>query len=526
MPHSAHGRSIAIAPTARPIPARSIRGSRESLESLGNPHHPHHLRHASYLTWLTAASLAVATLWTNLTVTAGASDRPNIIVVLTDDQGYGDLSAHGNPILKTPNLDRLERESRHFRNFFVSPTCAPTRSALMTGRHEFFNGVTHTILERERMALQAVTLAETLQSSGYATGIFGKWHLGDEPDYQPERRGFDECWIHGGGGIGQTFPGSCGDAPNNRYMDPTLLHNGRFEKTEGYCTDVFFERAISWMDQRRTTSQPFFCWIATNAPHDPYIAKADDAALYDGLGLDEKLKHFYGMIHNIDHNLGVLLDEVDRWGLTQQTLVLFMNDNGSAIGAKTFNAGMRGGKGTAWLGGTRANSFWRWPGAIEPGPCDALTAHIDVFPTLVHVAKAPLSTAAQSQIAGRNLTELLFHPESPWADRWLFTHLGRWPKGTDPSEFKYAQAAIRNTRFTLVSVNGKSQPRWELFDVINDPAQSRDVLMDHPDVAREMAQEYEQWWDRLGPYLVNEQAVGPEENPFKTLYRQQFGESK
>ena len=168
-----------------------------------------------------------------------AEQKPNIIFILTDDQGYGDFSAHGNPILQTPHLDRLRGESVRFTDFHVSPTCAPTRSALLTGRHEFRNGVTHTIQERERLALDAVTLPQVLQRAGYQTGIFGKWHLGDEPAYQPGRRGFGEVFIHGAGGIGQSFPGSCGDAPGNTYFDPLILHNGRFEKTSVQYPRVF-----------------------------------------------------------------------------------------------------------------------------------------------------------------------------------------------------------------------------------------------------------------------------------------------
>jgi len=448
--------------------------------------------------------------------------QPNIIVVLTDDQGYGDVSAHGNPILKTPNLDRLERESRSFTNFYVSPTCSPTRSALMTGRHEFFNGVTHTIFERERLALDAVTVAEMLRGSGYATGIFGKWHLGDEERYQPDRRGFDEVFIHGAGGIGQTYPGSCGDAPGNSYFNPTILHNGTFEKTDGYCTDVFFRKAIEWMGQKRT-DKPFFCWIATNAPHDPYNARPEDAARYDGLGLDEKLKNFYGMIHNIDQNIGALLEQLDRWGIANETLVVFMNDNGSAIGGTKFDAGMRGSKGTPWLGGTRANSFWRWPSRIDPGPCDALTAHIDFFPTLATLADATLDDRAKSQIQGRDLSAILREPNANWQDRTLVTHLGRWPKGSSPSGFQYAQCAIRNTRYTLVSVQGDAIPHWELFDVLEDPGQKTNIASSYPDVVRELGQAYDRWWSSVQAYLVNEDAVGPDENPFKTLYRKQFG---
>src|SRR6185436_1409079 len=172
--------------------------------------------------------------------------------------GYGDLSCHGNPILKTPNIDRFYRESVRFTDFNVSPTCSPTRSALMTGRHEFRNGVTHTIFERERMTTNAVTIAQVLQRAGYVTGMFGKWHLGDEAEYQPGRRGFDEVFIHGAGGIGQTYPGSCGDAPSNSYFNPYVLHNGRFVKTSGYCTDVFFAQALKWMEEKGRAPDPFF----------------------------------------------------------------------------------------------------------------------------------------------------------------------------------------------------------------------------------------------------------------------------
>ena len=196
-------------------------------------------------------ALAVAAVSASRSSAADLPSQPNIILVLTDDQGYGDLSSHGNPVLKTPNIDRLHKESVRFHNFHVSPTCAPTRCALMTGRHEFKSGVTHTILERERMALSAKTLPEALQKAGYKTGIFGKWHLGDQDPYQPGQRGFDEVFIHGAGGIGQTYGGSCGDAPGNKYFDPAIRHNGKFVKTKGYCTDVFFDQAMTWIGEQK-----------------------------------------------------------------------------------------------------------------------------------------------------------------------------------------------------------------------------------------------------------------------------------
>ena len=207
--------------------------------------------------------------------------RPNIVLVMSDDQGYGDIAAHGNPVIKTPNLDRLHNESLRFTDFHVSPTCAPTRTALMTGRHEFRSGVTHTIFERERMSLKSTTIAQVLRSAGYKNGIFGKWHLGDAEPYQPNNRGFDETFIHGCGGIGQDYVGTCSDAPGNTYFDPVIRHNGRFERTKGYCTDVFFQQALSWIEDRKDdVSTPFFAYITPNAPHVPLICPEEYKRMY------------------------------------------------------------------------------------------------------------------------------------------------------------------------------------------------------------------------------------------------------
>ncbi len=253
-----------------------------------------------------------------------AGKKPNIIFILTDDQGYGDISAHGNPILKTPNLDRLHAEGVRFTDFHVSPTCSPTRSALLTGRHEFKNGVTHTIHERERLTPKAITLAQVLKSAGYMTGIFGKWHLGDEPDRWPSRRGFDEMFIHGSGGIGQSYPGSCGDAPDNKYFDPTILHNGKFEKTKGYCTDVFFGEATKWIEAVKGKDKPFYCTITPNAPHAPLDVRPEDEARYKDKVKQPNVAKFFGMIANIDDNVGRLLAKLEEWGLEKHTLVIFI----------------------------------------------------------------------------------------------------------------------------------------------------------------------------------------------------------
>ena len=465
------------------------------------------------LAWVAAHSVHAAPL---------AGSRPNVVFILTDDQGYGDLSCHGNPVLETPNIDRLHREGVRFTDFHVSPTCAPTRSALLTGRHEFKNGVTHTILERERLTLNATTLAQVLRAAGYTTGIFGKWHLGDEPKYRPDRRGFDEMFIHGAGGIGQTYAGSCGDAPGNTYFNPAILHNGRFVKTAGYCTDVFFAQATNWIAQVKGR-KPFLAWIAPNAPHAPLQVRPEDEARYAGKVKGTNVAKFFGMIANIDDNVGRLLAALRDWGLERDTLVIFMNDNGGTVGTGLFNAGMRGAKNSPWLGGTRAASLWRWPARIEPADVSALTAHVDVFPTLAELAGAKLSRRVKTQVEGRSLVPLLENPRAPWADRILITHCGRWPKGAPVDDWKFNSCSVRNTRWHLVSTNGGPHAQWQLFDVSTDLGEKRNVLDDHPGVARELAAAYNAWWASLPPLLVNENATGPKVNSFKELFWKQFG---
>ncbi len=472
---------------------------------------------------LASVLLALAGLFPGDAAAAIAGKRPNIIFILTDDQGYGDLSVHGNPILKTPHLDRLHGESVRFTDFHVSPTCAPTRSALLTGRHEFKNGITHTILERERLTLKATTIAQVLQSVGYTTGIFGKWHLGDEPEYRPDRRGFNETFIHGGGGIGQSFPGSCGDAPGNTYFDPAVLHNGKFVKTQGYCTDVFFGQATKWIETVKG-KQPFLAWIALNAPHAPLQVRPEDEARYAGTAADPNAAKFFGMIANIDDNVGRLLAKLDEWNLTGDTLVIFMNDNGTDGGMLAgYNAGMRGAKGTAWLGGTRASSLWRWSGTLRPADCGVLAAHLDFFPTLAEIVGAKLPIEVQRQVEGRSLVSLLENPGGSLPDRVQFTHLGRWPKGTDPNQWKFRMCSVRNTRWQLISPDGGAEPKWQLFDVQAEFGQTTDVAGQHPEVVKQLAAAYDAWWAEAQPLLVNEQVIGPKLNPFAELYWEQFG---
>ncbi len=467
---------------------------------------------------MTRRDFAKAAVGAPLLAGAAAARRPNIVFVLTDDQGYGDLACNGNPVIKTPNIDRIHHEGVRFTDFHASPTCAPTRAALMTGRHEFRSGVTHTINERERLSLKATTIAQVLKSAGYATGIFGKWHLGDAPAYQPEQRGFDEVFIHGCGGIGQKYPGTCADAPGNTYFNPAILHNGRFEKTDGFCTDVFFRQAMRWIDQRKGKA-PLFAYIATNAAHEPLSCPPEYEAMYKGLVPDEKTAKFFGMITNIDDNVGKLMASLKGWGMERDTLLVFMTDNGGTAGVKFFNAGMRGSKNTPYQGGTRVPAFFRWPGTFSPASVSGLAAHIDFFPTFAELAGAPLPAGVK--LDGRSLVPLLRNPRAAWPDRHLFTHIGRWPKGK-AAESKYAQCRVRNSRYSMVNMN-HGRDGWELYDLRADPGERTDIASRSRNVVSELNPAYDRWWDEVLPCLENEDAVPPEVPPYYELYRRQFG---
>jgi arylsulfatase len=372
--------------------------------------------------------------------------------------------------------------------------------------------VTHTLIERERLSLEAVTIAQVLQEAGYRTGIFGKWHLGDEEPYQPQYRGFDEVFIHGAGGIGQSYKCSCGDAPDNKYFDPVIRHNKTFVKTRGYCTDVFFTQALRWIESAK--DGPFFAYIATNAPHDPFICADEYSRPYREAGLDEAAAAYYGMITNIDENVGRLIRRIDDLGLGKKTLVIFMTDNGHSIG-RLYNAGMKGMKCTPHEGGTRVPAFFRMPGTIPAGKdVDRLAAHIDLFPTLVALCRGAVPEGIE--LDGRSLLPLLADPGAEWPDRRLFVHVGRWPKG-GVAEAKYTKCAVRTQRFRFVN-------NAELYDMANDPGSTVNVLDAHPEVVSDLRKAYDEWWDEVLPAMINEDAPLAAENPFKVLYLKQQAE--
>ena len=458
-----------------------------------------------------------------------AAEKPNIILVMTDDQGYGPVGRHGHPWIKTPNLDKLYDQSTRLTRFLVSPTCSPTRSALMTGRHPLKNGITHTILERERMALDATILPQVLKTAGYTSGIFGKWHLGDEEAYQPHKRGFGEVFIHGAGGIGQSYKCSCADVPGNKYFDPTIRHNGSFVKTKGYCTDLFFTAAMGWMKEAQKTKKPFFTYITTNAPHGPFIAPPSNTKRFTDLGFSAKTAGFYGMIENIDENIGRLMTKLAEWDLEKNTILIFMSDNGMTGGGSgrtgkplgkdkngkammMFNAGQKGLKGSADEGGVRVPFFIRWKGTLEAGrDISNVAAHIDLYPTLVELAGA---TIPEKQVEGRSFLPLLKDSKSSWPDRYLFTQKARWPTGSEPNNHQWKNFAVRSHQYRLVDK--------QLFDMLADPGQKNDIAAKHPEVVGKMRAAYDKFWGEARPLMVNETAPMSPTQPFRMDYQKQL----
>lgn len=424
---------------------------------------------------------------------------PNVVLVISDDQGYGDLSCHGNPRLKTPEIDRLFAESVRLTDYHVSPTCSPTRAALMTGHWTNRTGVWHTIMGRSLLRENEVTLGTMFQGAGYATGMFGKWHLGDNYPFRPEDRGFSEVMRHGGGGVGQTP-----DYWDNAYFDGSYWHNGKPTPVEGFCTDVFFDYAKDFIKQQKKAGRPFFAYIATNAPHGPMHAPEEFSKPYSDLGVH--LANFYGMIANIDQNVGQLRQFLDEEGLTENTIFIFTTDNGTSSGYKIFDAGMRGAKGSEFDGGHRVPFFLHWPagGFGEAKEIDQITAHVDIAPTLLELCQ--VSKPENIQFDGVSLVPLLNGEDANWPDRMLVTDSQRVK---DP--IKWKQSAVMTSRWRLI--NGQ-----KLFDMNVDPQQTRDIASGYPEVVERLRAFYDDWWEELEP-TFSQQAniyVGhPAENPVR-----------
>jgi arylsulfatase A-like enzyme len=413
---------------------------------------------------------------------AGPAARPNVVVIITDDQGYGDLGAHGNPDVRTTHLDRLSREGVSFSRFYVSPVCSPTRASLLTGRYNYRTGVVDTYLGRSLMHPDETTLAESLRAAGYRTGLFGKWHLGDNHPLRATDQGFEEALTLKGGGIGQPSDPPGGD----HYLHPTLYRNGRAEKTRGYVTDVLTEAAIEFIRRRR--GEPFFAYVAFNAPHTPLEAPEAELASYAARGLPDAVARVYAMVTNIDANVGRLLAVLDELGLVRDTIVVFLTDNGPA--GKRYDAGLRGAKGTLYEGGIRVPFLVRWPAGFAGGrTVDRVAAHIDVAPTLLEATGVRPPHAAA--LDGRSLLPLLRDGATGWPERTLFF---QWHRGDAPQRGR--AFAARSDRWKLVGPADPTKPgaRDELFDMGADPAETTDVSERHAPEAARLRAAYDAWF--------------------------------
>ncbi len=420
------------------------------------------------------------------TSTSQKTKRPNVIVVITDDQGYGDIAVHGNTLVKTPALDKFHDESVRLTDFHVGPTCAPSRSGLMTGRYANRVGVWHTIGGVSILRKDEVTMADVFKENGYETAMFGKWHLGDSYPSRPQDKGFKYTIAHGGGGVGQTP-----DYWNNDYFDDTYLKNGVPTKYEGYCTDVWFDEAIKYIEDKK--DKPFFAYISTNAPHLPYNVPEEYYNKYKDLDIPEFQKIFYGMITNVDENFAKLQKKLKDLKIADNTIVIFMTDNGTASGYKTvggklygFNGGMKGTKNSEYEGGHRVPFFISYPDKNIKGGKDVtdLTAHLDILPTLATLCDLELPER-QKKMDGSDISSLLLGDKETIGREYLITDSQRVQ-----SPVKWRKSTVMSNKLRLV--NGT-----ELYDISNDKGQENDIAMQFPKIVSKMRNHYEEWWSSV-----------------------------
>lgn len=394
-------------------------------------------------------------------------EHPNVLLIVTDDQGYGDLSSHGAPYLKTPVLDHLGAESVRFDRFYVSPVCAPTRASLLTGRNSLATGVRGVSRGEETMRSEEVTIAESLREAGYHTAIFGKWHNGENYPYTPNGQGFDEAF---GFNLGHW----------NNYFDSPLLHNGKPVTTKGFLPDVLTDRAIDFMKQPH--NRPFLCYVAYNTPHAPFQLPDQYFDPFKKMGLDDTLASVYGLCANLDHNIGRLLQTLDDEKLARDTIVIFLTDNGP--NTDRHNDNMRGRKGSLHEGGTRVPCFIRYPAmGTKPHLVKQIAAAIDIMPTVLDLCHVPLPTA--KPIDGKSLVPLLEGNTANWNDRMIFIEHGSIAHGK-------ALGAVRTQKYRLVR---ERKGDWQLFDMEADPSEKTNIAADHPGLVAKMRDAYMKWWE-------------------------------
>jgi len=406
-----------------------------------------------------------------------ADQQPNVIVVLTDDQGMGDLSFYGNPVVQTPHLDNLAREGVSFNQFHVTAMCSPTRAALLTGKDSLKNGTISTCQGLHSLRAEHPVIPEALSDSGYATGLFGKWHLGRNWPSRPEDRGFAETLTLYGFG-----PTGISSRWNNDYVDTWVVHNGEERPTKGFCTDAFFNEAMLWMREQHQAETPFFTYLSLNAPHFPFWAPEEWTEPYK----DTKNPEFFAMVKNIDDNMGRLDAFLKAEGLYENTLLLFLSDNGPVGGKSTYNAGMTGGKATPWEGGHRVPLFVRYPeGNITGGRVvEGLTDVVDLFPTLLELTGA--STPEEAELDGLSLVPAMLGKAEIPEDRFRVMHIQQ-------NELTPKNAAVMEGKWRLL---------WSdsLYDIEADLAQQDDIARGESETFVRLWKEYQQYFHGIKDY--------------------------
>jgi arylsulfatase A-like enzyme len=446
--------------------------------------------------------------------TCAAEQKPNVLIILTDDQGSAELGVTGNPVVRTPNIDRFAGQGAALMNFNVMPVCSPTRASLMTGRYYYRTGITDTYKGCSLMNPAETTVAEMFAAAGYRTGIFGKWHLGDNYPRRAMDKGFQESLVLNGGGLAQ--PGDPPDPVDERgaYFNATLRHNGTWIKTDGYVSDVITEAAMQFIETNR--SQPFFAYLPFNCPHSPHQVSADYSGHYrpnvfDPTNFPSKgnpmsaqynpkdLARVYGMIENIDDNVGRLLKKLDELQLATNTIVLLFSDNGCQH-HDGFNGGLRGWKGSPWEGGIHQFCFMRWPGQIKPGqPVDRLAASMDITPTLLELCG--VAKPERVKFDGRSIAPLLRGEKVAWPDR---TMIFQWHRGEAPE--RYRNMAVRSQDWKLVHAapgDGEGGKRslgkydFQLFDLAHDPFEQHNVAAEQPKRTADLKAAYDAWFNDI-----------------------------
>ncbi len=426
-----------------------------------------------------------------------AEPKPNVIIVLTDDQGYADLSCHGNPVLKTPAIDQLARESLSFENFHVAPVCTPTRGELMTGLDALHNKASMVPAGRNLMRRDIPTMPEIFQANGYATGLFGKWHLGDTYPHRPMDRGFEQSVWHKGWGLASEI-----EFDNDYYYTRYYVNDQSTEFSDRYCANLWFDSAFEWMAKQQASGKPFFAYVALNTPHGPLYPQEKDYALYQGASKNEAANKFFGMIHNVDENMARLEEWLNQHQAKENTIVVFMNDNGGTNGVPIYNAGMRGRKGDAYDGGHRAICLMRWPqGGWGPPRSIQSAAHItDLLPTFIDLLD--LTVKPETAFDGISLRKPIVEL-TELKDRCFVVQFG----GRERPE-KYLHACVVCDNWRLV---GKE----ELYDIVADPGQTNNVAHDFPEVLARLQKFYDQWWAGVEPTIdvIEPVVIGSAQEP-------------